>query len=108
MATAVGLQSRAYDWLWTEEPAIEATCEEARNSVIPDHIHSTVLAAGKSIQIEEYQKIWLRLQQDLALKMPNNTFEIVEGSGHHIHLDQPEKVIQVIIQLVEKIRCIDK
>jgi pimeloyl-ACP methyl ester carboxylesterase len=50
----------------------------------------------------------LRLQQDLAQKMPNNTFEIVEGSGHHIHLDQPEKVIQVIIQLVEKVRCIDK
>jgi pimeloyl-ACP methyl ester carboxylesterase len=108
MATAIGLQSRAYDWLWTEEPAIEATCEEVRNSVIPNHIQTTVLAAGQSIQIEEYQKIWLRLQQDLAQKMPNNTFEIVEGSGHHIHLDQPEKVIQVIIQLVEKVRRIDK
>jgi len=107
ISTAVGLQSRAYDWLWTEKPAIDATCEEVRNSVLPDHIQSTVLTAGKSIQIEKNQNIWLRLQQELAQKMPNSAFEIVEGSGHYIHLEQPEKVIQVIFQMVDKVRCID-
>jgi len=108
MATAIGLQSRAYDWLWTEEPAIEATCEEVRNSVLPNHIRSSVLTAGKSIQIEKNQNIWLRLQQELAQKMPNSAFEIVEGSGHYIHLEQPERVIQAILQMVDKVRCIDK
>ena len=107
MATAIGLQSKAYDWLRTEGPAIDATCEEVRNSVLPDHIQSTVLVAGKSIPIEKYQAIWLRLQQELAQKMPNSAFEIVEGSGHYIHLEQPEKVIQVIFQMVDKVRCID-
>ena len=108
IATAIGLQSRAYDWLWTEGPAIETTCEEVRNSSLPNHIQSTVLTAGKSIPIEKYQAIWLRLQQELAQKMPNSAFEIVEGSGHYIHLEQPEKVIRAIFQMVDKVRCIDK
>ncbi len=104
VATAVGLQSRAYDWLWTEEPAIEATCKEVRNSDLPPHIYSTILAAGKSIHKEEYQTIWLRLQQEMAQKMPNSTFKIVEGCGHYIHLDQPEIVIDTICQMVDNVR----
>jgi hypothetical protein len=43
MATAIGLQSRAYDWLRTEEPAIEATCEEVRNS--PSQSHQSILGS---------------------------------------------------------------
>jgi len=108
IATGLGLQSRAYDWLWTEEPAIEATCEEARNSILPDHIRSSVLTAGRSIQSEEGQNIWLRLQQELSKKMPNCTYQIVEGSGHYIHLEQPKKVVEVVLQMVDKLRYTDK
>jgi pimeloyl-ACP methyl ester carboxylesterase len=100
-ATALGLQSRAYDWLWTEEPAIEATCEEIRNSVIPDHIRASVLAAGKSIPIDEFQNIWLRLQHELSQKIPNCTYQIVEGSGHFIQLEQPKKVVEAVLQMAE-------
>jgi pimeloyl-ACP methyl ester carboxylesterase len=104
VATALGLGSRAYDWLWTEEPSINATNNEVRSSNLPDYIHSTILVAGKSIPIEEYQDIWLKLQKEQSQKMPNCVYEIVEESGHFIHLEKPEKVIEAILQMVDKIR----
>jgi pimeloyl-ACP methyl ester carboxylesterase len=62
-ATALGLGSSAYDWLRTEEPSIVATNDEVQSSNLPDCVRSTILAAGRSIPIAEYQTIWLRLQK---------------------------------------------
>ncbi len=104
VATALGLGSRAYDWLWTEEPSINATNSEVRSSNLPDYVRTTILVAGKSIPIEEYQNIWLRLQKEQSQKMPNCAYEIVEESGHFIHLEKPERVIEAILQMVDKIR----
>lgn len=108
MATALGLGSRAYDWLWTEEPSIDATNNEVRISNVPDYVQSTILVAGKSIPIEEYQNIWLRLQKEQCQKMPNCAYVLVEESGHFIHLEKPETVIEAILQMVDKIRCSSK
>jgi pimeloyl-ACP methyl ester carboxylesterase len=104
VATALGLSSKAYDWLWTEEPSINATNSEVRSSNLSDYVRSTILVAGKSIPIEEYQNIWLRLQKEQSQKMPNCAYEIVEESGHFIHLEKPKRVIEAILQMVDKIR----
>lgn len=103
VATALGLRSGAYDWLWTEEVSIEAVCAEVRNATLPDQIQSAVLVAGKSIPMEEYQAIWLRLQQELSKKLPNCTYEVVEESGHFIHLEKPERVIAAILGMMERV-----
>jgi pimeloyl-ACP methyl ester carboxylesterase len=104
IATAIGLQSKAYDWVWSEAPCIDATNEEVKRSILPDHIQSTILTAGKSIPMEEKQVIWLELQKNLASRMPNCSHTLVEESGHFIHLEKPEKVIEAICQMVIKCR----
>lgn len=103
-ATAVGLFTRAYDWIFSEAPSIDATCAEVRKAVLPQHIRSTVLTAGGSIPMPDKQAIWIRLQQGLAARLPNCTSAIVEGSGHFMHLEKPEVVIQAVCQMVEEIQ----
>ncbi len=103
-ATALGLSTGAYDWLRTEEPAIDRTNQEARSAILPDPVLSTVLVAGNSIPIKEYQEIWLRLQVEQSNKLPNCRYEVVEECGHFIHLEKPEKVIQAILEMVDTVR----
>ena len=47
------------------------------------------------VSIEEVE-IWLDLQQELASLSSNSIHEIVDGSGHFIHEDNPEVVIDAI------------
>ena len=47
---------------------------------------------------------WMDLQHHLAASMNNGTLQVVDGSGHHIHLDRPDRVIGAIRALVDAIR----
>ena len=47
---------------------------------------------------------WLDLQHHLAAIMNNGALQVVDDSGHHIHLDRPEQVIAAIRALVEAVR----
>ena len=47
---------------------------------------------------------WLDLQQHLAGSMNNGALQVVDDSGHHIHLDRPEQVVAAIRALVEAVR----
>ena len=63
-----------------------------------------VLAHGKTspspgltdLQSEAWERIWRELQQDLAMRSPHGQFRIADKSGHFIHVDQPDLVIQAI------------
>ena len=57
-----------------------------------------VLTAEGSIEEVE---IWLELQQELALLSSNSIHEIVDGSGHFIHDDNPEVVIDAIKTIID-------
>ena len=50
------------------------------------------------------EAIMLDLQEDLATLVPNAHFAIATESGHNIHQDQPELVIDAIQQVVEAVR----
>jgi len=43
---------------------------------------------------------WLRLQQELASLSTQGRLTIIENSGHYIHLDQPERGIQAILDVL--------
>ena len=47
---------------------------------------------------------WLDLQHHLAAFMNNGALQVVDDSGHHIHLDRPEQVVAAIRALVEVVR----
>jgi pimeloyl-ACP methyl ester carboxylesterase len=104
MATAIGLGSRAYDWVWTEEPSILTTEAQVRALKPLPSIQAVVLAAGADLPNPVARQTWLMLQADLARKLPNSTYRVVEESGHFIHCDCPEVVIAAIRTLVDEIR----
>ena len=51
--------------------------------------------------VEAAERIWQRMQANVALLSPQGTLIVAEKSGHKIHLDQPEAVIAAIRQVVE-------
>ena len=46
--------------------------------------------------VEEYEATWVRLQTELAALSPQAKLLVAEQSGHDIHLEQPELVIDAI------------
>jgi pimeloyl-ACP methyl ester carboxylesterase len=100
---------------------LDESVEQVTGTNLQD-IPLTVIAAGKSYlataiirpqnelapnyaiaeeNIEEYTSVWLDFQEDLANLSTNSTLIIAEESGHYIHYDQPELVLNAIRQLVE-------
>lgn len=55
-------------------------------------------------QRRESDETWLRLQDELANTSTNGKRIIADQSGHYIHLDQPELVIETIMELVNGMR----
>ena len=53
---------------------------------------------------EELEAILRRRNEDLATLVPNARFTVATESGHDIHQDQPELVIEAIRQVVAGVR----
>ena len=65
----------------------------------------TVLTAGKKssfLESDEMRKKWIDFQSDLASLSSESTHIIAQGSGHFIHRNKPELVIQEIKRMVLK------
>jgi hypothetical protein len=48
-----------------------------------------------------FRQFWNEESEALALKSVSGQFILAEGSSHHIHLDAPQLVIDVIIEMLE-------
>jgi pimeloyl-ACP methyl ester carboxylesterase len=53
---------------------------------------------------EAFERLWLRMQQDLAALVPHARFTIASQSGHAIQQDQPALVNEAIRQVVMGVR----
>jgi len=53
---------------------------------------------------DKMERVMLTLQEDLAALVPNARHVIADESGHDIHQDQPELVIEAVRQVVEAVR----
>jgi pimeloyl-ACP methyl ester carboxylesterase len=53
---------------------------------------------------EKMEAIMSDLQEDLAKRVPNSRLAVASESGHNIHQDQPELVIDAIRDVVEAVR----
>ena len=56
---------------------------------------------------DKMEAIMSDLQEDLAARVPNARLEIATESGHNIHQDQPDLVIEAIRQVVAGVRSSD-
>jgi len=110
VATALGLRSRAFDWVPGVLTKIEVSDNQLRNSPPLPDIPLTVLSAHTQyepwgIPAAEADKYWMELQADLASRVPNSTHIVSETGGHGLHIDEPELVINAVRQIVETVRA---
>ena len=54
---------------------------------------------------DRLEETWLDLQRDLARSMINGSVQVVSGSGHYIHLDRPDRVVDAIRMIVDTYRA---
>jgi pimeloyl-ACP methyl ester carboxylesterase len=72
--------------------------------VVLSHGHFDPGTMGADINAEvadQYEKVWQELQVELTALSSRGKRIVAEGSGHNIHLDQPEVVISAIQDIVE-------
>ena len=53
---------------------------------------------------DRVDETWLVLQRDLARTIGNSSLQVVPGSGHYIHLDRPERIVDAIRTVVQTYR----
>ena len=53
---------------------------------------------------DRVDETWLDLQRDLARTIGNSSLQIVPGSGHYIHLDRPDRIVDAIRTVVRTYR----
>ena len=58
-------------------------------------------AGAKRDRVDE---TWLDLQRDLARAIGNSPLQVVPGSGHYIHLDRPDRIVDAIRTIVHTYR----
>ena len=59
---------------------------------------------GGSPHAARLDRVWFELQRDLAKAMRNGSLQVVPGSGHHIHLDRPERVVAAVRAMIDALR----
>ena len=52
---------------------------------------------------DEIHAAWLRMQQDLLTISADSTLVIAEGSGHNVHVERPELVIDAVRQVLSRV-----
>lgn len=62
------------------------------------------IAAGSEFTSEEIEPLLLEANENLATLVPNARFTVASESGHDIHQDQPQLVIEAIRQVVAGVR----
>jgi pimeloyl-ACP methyl ester carboxylesterase len=85
------------------------SAQQVRNaSDLPD-VPMVVLTRGKRVwpkndRGQHMERLWTQLQVELASRVQRTTHIVAQGSGHHIHLDQPELVADSVHMIVDLVR----
>ncbi|MEV4175655.1 alpha/beta hydrolase [Nonomuraea sp. NPDC049709] len=56
---------------------------------------------------ERYNRVWGRIQADLARLSNNSTLVVAERAAHNIQVDEPELIIKAIAETCAKVRAVD-
>lgn len=106
---ALGFQSKAYRALDDEMANFEQSQSEVQNA---GPLPKVPLAVISSTTLNNFppgfsgdymRNLWAELQADLA-KSATMPHSIASGSGHYIHLDQSQLVIDTVVEIVNMIR----
>ncbi len=87
-----------------EEAIVKNTQADFSNPPPFPDVPIAVLTAGKKsspLEGEEMRNQWLEFQNDLSALSQNSKHIIVENSGHYIHKDRPDVVLNEIARIIE-------
>jgi pimeloyl-ACP methyl ester carboxylesterase len=89
-----------------EFSAMMTSAEQARDAwPLPDVPMILITARRAPRGLEHRSQIKLGYHQALIAQMPKATHVIAEKSGHLSQKDEPERVIQAVLQVVEEARA---
>ena len=109
LARRLALVPRAIRTLYSELGTLRYSALQVRSiGRMPDARAIVLARAGRrdavSTRAARLDVMWLDLQRDLARSMNDAALQVVAGSGHHIHLDRPDRVVTAIRTIVEGFR----
>jgi len=100
-----------YAALYEEAKSFDISCDQVRSAgASSKDVLVTVLSRSNpeqwpaNVSVETAEKSWQDLQSDFAQTIPGSTYTVVEDSGHYIHLDQPQVVIDAIKAQLETVQ----
>ncbi|MGB3402676.1 MAG: alpha/beta hydrolase [Microcoleaceae cyanobacterium] len=103
--------SKTFETAIAENQLMSRSADIVDHSPLPDHLPLVVLSHGVNMfsslppaQAEKAGQIWQDLQAQTAQLSTNGSLKIAQKSGHNIHIDQPQLVIDSIRQMVEQVR----
>ncbi|MAJ91079.1 MAG: hypothetical protein CMF40_02705 [Legionellales bacterium] len=92
--------------MFNELRNMHISTEETLNAAKMPDIPLSVITHGKQIwdnpMFINMEEIWLELQTKLSRSTPKGRLLIANGSGHHIHLEQPELILSEIRSIIGK------
>ncbi len=109
-ATIAGYLRKTFIAAWRECASLPASVEQARLGPLLRDIPLVVVAHGIPEMFRglpsaaEAERRWQTMQMELARLSPSGKFLVAEKSGHKIHIEQPDLVVEVIRQVVEAAR----
>ncbi len=117
LARRFALEPKSVSALYSELGSLRRSASQVAFSARPPTVPVVVLvrdmilqedpAAGSKTGCGSARKgprggeaLWLDLQRRLSRTMPAGSLQVVSGSGHHIHLDRPEAVVDAISRVL--------
>ncbi len=46
--------------------------------------------------------ISVKLAHEIAEKLPNAKLEVIDKSGHYVHMDKPQELVQVVTKFLDE------
>ena len=99
---ALGLGSRAYDWIFDEGSAVRASEAQARMFEPLGDLPLVVVTAAQTPDLsDQVYAAWLTMQREFCALSSTSTHIIARRSGHAIALEEPELIVDAIRWVIE-------
>ncbi len=112
IAEMLGMQAKTWFTIINEAAAFDASGQELQSTPIHADIPLGVLMHGRRIFPEGtigdgLEQDWLRANQELVQAQRQGHFAIAPESGHLIHADQPELIVEMIKKVLSLVSAAD-
>jgi pimeloyl-ACP methyl ester carboxylesterase len=103
---------QSFNTALAESALLEKDAELVSQTSFPSHLPLVVISHGLNMfsgqNVEAAESIWRQLQAETSQLSTSGSLQIADGSGHNIHIDQPQLVVDAIRKILEQINVKEK